>query len=89
VFEDNTKSWSGDHCVDPKLVPGVLLSNRPINTSTPDIKDMAPTVLNLFGVEIPPYMQGRPLFAETDGRETFQPEEKEKWVAPGQTGQAA
>ena len=22
VFSDNTKSWSGDHCVDPRLVPG-------------------------------------------------------------------
>ncbi len=61
VFEDNTKSWSGDHCVDPKLVPGVFFSNRKINTSRPDIKDIAPTVLRLFGVEIPPYMQGRPL----------------------------
>ena len=89
VFEDNTKSWSGDHCVDPKLVPGVLLSNRQINTNTPDIKDMAPTVLNLFGVEIPSHMKGRPLIKDYDGRETFQPEEKEKWVAPGQRGQAA
>jgi predicted AlkP superfamily phosphohydrolase/phosphomutase len=24
VFEDNTKAWSGDHCMDPALVPGVL-----------------------------------------------------------------
>jgi hypothetical protein len=24
VFSDNTKSWSGDHCVDPSIVPGVL-----------------------------------------------------------------
>ena len=24
VFEDNDKAWSGDHCVDPLLVPGVL-----------------------------------------------------------------
>ena len=28
VFEDNDKAWSGDHCVDPLLVPGVLFSNR-------------------------------------------------------------
>ena len=26
IFEDNTKAWSGDHCVDPRLVPGVLFS---------------------------------------------------------------
>src|SRR5262249_9290819 len=24
LFSDNTKAWSGDHCVDPSVVPGVL-----------------------------------------------------------------
>jgi predicted AlkP superfamily phosphohydrolase/phosphomutase len=61
VFEDNTKHWSGDHCVDPKIVPGVFFSNRRINTKSPDIKDIAPTVLRLFGVDIPKYMKGKPL----------------------------
>ncbi len=28
VIEDNPKAWSGDHCVDPVLVPGVLFSSR-------------------------------------------------------------
>jgi predicted AlkP superfamily phosphohydrolase/phosphomutase len=65
VFEDNTKHWSGDHCVDPKLVPGVLFCNRPIQTATPHIHDIAPTVLQLFGVDIPPYMQGKPLIEAT------------------------
>ena len=64
VFEDNTKHWSGDHCVDPQLVPGVLFCNRPLHTQNPDIKDIAPTVLQLFGVDIPPYMQGKPLLGE-------------------------
>ena len=31
VFEDNSNPWSGDHCMDYTLVPGVLLSNRPID----------------------------------------------------------
>jgi len=61
VFEDNTKHWSGDHCVDPKVVPAVLFVNREINTASPDIKDIAPTVLKLFGVDIPKYMKGKPL----------------------------
>ena len=26
ILEDNTKAWSGDHCVDPVLVPGVLFA---------------------------------------------------------------
>jgi len=62
VFSDNTKSWSGDHCVDPRLVPGVFWCNRQIAAEDPELVDMAPTMLDLFGVNIPPYMQGKPLF---------------------------
>ena len=38
VFEDNTKAWSGDHCIDPRLVPGVLFCNRPV-TAEGDLVD--------------------------------------------------
>jgi len=62
VFTDNTKSWSGDHCVDPRLVPGVFWCNRKIDVAEPALLDLAPTVLDLFGVEPPKYMQGRNLF---------------------------
>lgn len=61
VFEDNTKHWSGDHCVDPRIVPGVLFTNLKVQKADPNLKDMAPTVLKLFGVDIPKYMQGSPL----------------------------
>ena len=53
IFEDNTRHWSGDHCVAPRLVPGVLFANRAINVTAPKITDIAPTVLHLFGVSIP------------------------------------
>lgn len=59
VFEDNTKPWCGDHCVDPSLVPGVLFSNRKIDAENPGIEDMAPTALGLFGIEPPPWMEGK------------------------------
>jgi predicted AlkP superfamily phosphohydrolase/phosphomutase len=62
VFEDNDKAWSGDHCVDPALVPGVLFSNRRVDTDDPGIEDMAPTALDLFGIPQPSWMEGRPLF---------------------------
>jgi predicted AlkP superfamily phosphohydrolase/phosphomutase len=62
IFTDNTKSWSGDHCVDPRLVPGVFWCNRQITTETPNILDIAPTALDLFGVQVPGYMQGKSLF---------------------------
>ena len=65
VFEDNTRRWSGDHCIDPKLVPGIFFCNRAINGHHPDIRDVAPTVLALFGVDIPPYMRGTQLIKET------------------------
>jgi predicted AlkP superfamily phosphohydrolase/phosphomutase len=68
VFDDNTKRWSGDHCIDPKLVPGIFFCNRAINGKAPDIRDIAPTVLKLFGVEIPPYMEGKPLMTEVEMR---------------------
>jgi predicted AlkP superfamily phosphohydrolase/phosphomutase len=63
VFEDNVKAWSGDHCVDPRLVPGVLFCNRAIESADPSIVDLAPTALRLFGVEVPPYMEGKPLLS--------------------------
>ena len=61
VFHVNTKAWSGDHCIDPSLVPGVLFSNRSIDAAQPRLMDMGPTVLNMFGVDVPLYMDGKPL----------------------------
>jgi bisphosphoglycerate-independent phosphoglycerate mutase (AlkP superfamily) len=61
VFEDNRKAWSGDHCVDPTLVPGVFFSNRKVEANDPGIEDMAPTALSLFGLEPPRWMEGKPL----------------------------
>jgi predicted AlkP superfamily phosphohydrolase/phosphomutase len=61
VFEDNTKAWSGDHCLDPALVPGVLLTSFKLENVKPHIIDIAPTALALLGVEIPGYMEGTPL----------------------------
>ncbi len=29
VFEDNVKAWSGDHIVDPRIVPGIVLGQPP------------------------------------------------------------
>jgi predicted AlkP superfamily phosphohydrolase/phosphomutase len=60
VFHPNTKAWSGDHCVDPSLVPGILFCNRPIAEPNPRLIDVAPTVLDLFGVAVPDYMDGKP-----------------------------
>jgi predicted AlkP superfamily phosphohydrolase/phosphomutase len=65
VFSDNTKAWSGDHCIDPELVPGVLIANRALGREggEPHIMDIAPTVLDLFGIPAPRYMDGASLAA--------------------------
>jgi len=62
ILEDNIKSWSGDHCIDPIEVPGVFFCNYPIDDSFPSIMDIAPTILHLFGVERQPHMDGVTLF---------------------------
>jgi predicted AlkP superfamily phosphohydrolase/phosphomutase len=61
IFNPNKKAWSGDHCVDPSLVPGILFCNRAIANENPRLMDLAPTVLTLFGAEVPDYMDGKPL----------------------------
>ena len=65
VFEDNVKAWSGDHCVDPRLVPGVFFCNRKIDVADPALVDIAPTALHLFGLTPPAHMEGKPLFDMT------------------------
>jgi predicted AlkP superfamily phosphohydrolase/phosphomutase len=66
VFTDNVKAWSGDHCVDPRLVPGVIFCSHGIDSEDPALIDIAPTALRLFGLPVPAHMDGRPLF--DDGR---------------------
>jgi predicted AlkP superfamily phosphohydrolase/phosphomutase len=61
IFHDNTKPWSGDHCIDPSLVPGVVFCNRPITSENPRLMDIGPTVLDMFGVTVPKHMDGKPL----------------------------
>jgi len=65
IFEDNTNPWSGDHCMDYTLVPGVLLSNRTIDASNPSLTDIAPTIFAQFGITQPDGMMGRSVFSST------------------------
>jgi arylsulfatase A-like enzyme len=38
----------------------MLFCNRPIDVTHPAIVDIAPTVLDLFGVPVPPHLDGKP-----------------------------
>ncbi|HZQ22200.1 MAG TPA: alkaline phosphatase family protein [Terriglobales bacterium] len=62
VLEDNANPWSGDHCMDYTLVPGVLLSNRAIAATSPALTDIAPTILAEFGISQPHVMMGQSVF---------------------------
>jgi predicted AlkP superfamily phosphohydrolase/phosphomutase len=55
---DNTDPWSGDHCIDPQFVPGVLLSSRPWDGDSPRLEDLAPAILRVFDAPIPKGMTG-------------------------------
>ena len=68
VLEDNTNAWSGDHCMDYTLVPGVLLSNRDIAAATPALTDIAPTILAEFGIAKPKDMMGQSVFQPNTAR---------------------
>jgi predicted AlkP superfamily phosphohydrolase/phosphomutase len=62
-FEDNTSRWSGDHIVDPSLVPGVLMMNRPFRGTGAGLTDLAPTILDALAVPPDAAMEGESLLA--------------------------
>ncbi|MCH8021400.1 alkaline phosphatase family protein [candidate division KSB1 bacterium] len=78
VFQDNTKCWSGDHGIDPKLVPGVIFSNHNIDTENPSLVDIAPTLLQLFGLRVPSYMDGQPLVMPSFAVDSKEGQSKQK-----------
>ena len=61
VIEDNTRHWTGDHCMSPELVPGVLFTSQRVQIQGAAMIDVAPTVLDLMGVAKPANMTGRSL----------------------------
>jgi predicted AlkP superfamily phosphohydrolase/phosphomutase len=69
VFEDNKKAWSADHCLDPELVPGIFFTNLKFEEKNPSIMDIGPTVLDLFGLEVPKYMDGKTLLKKESREE--------------------
>jgi hypothetical protein len=50
VLVDNTSEWSGDHCMDPDAVPGILLTNRRLRQPAAALDQLAGSVLAEFGI---------------------------------------
>jgi predicted AlkP superfamily phosphohydrolase/phosphomutase len=63
IIQDRAEAWSGNHLMETSAVPGILLVNRTIQVDDPELKDIAPTILDLFDIEPTPEMTGRPLLA--------------------------
>jgi predicted AlkP superfamily phosphohydrolase/phosphomutase len=45
VMENNTSLWSGDHCMDPSTVPGVLLTSRPLRKPAASLHDLSAAIV--------------------------------------------
>ena len=50
IIEENRDEWIGDHCMDPRVVPGVLLENRKSRPEDPELKDLSASIPTLFGL---------------------------------------
>ena len=59
VIVPNLGTWSGDHCIDYRWVPGVIVSNRRLVAHDPTLLDMPVSILAAFGVDKPSAMTGR------------------------------
>jgi len=59
----NPWAWSGDHSMAHELVPGTLLSSRPVTRVQPSLLDLPVTLLEWFGLPRPEPMVGRSLFS--------------------------
>jgi predicted AlkP superfamily phosphohydrolase/phosphomutase len=66
VLEDNTSRWSGNHLIDPRLVPGVLLVNGPIAPGEHDLTDVTVSILDFYGLPPAPGMVGTSFLSAGD-----------------------
>jgi predicted AlkP superfamily phosphohydrolase/phosphomutase len=59
VFVDNKSPWSGDHCIDYRQVPGILVTNRRITSQTPSLADLTVSLLHEYGIASPAGLIGK------------------------------
>jgi len=64
VIQDRLDVWSGTHLNEAEAVPGVILANRKLQEGSRGLIDIAPTILDAFGIAPLPEMQGRSLLKD-------------------------
>jgi predicted AlkP superfamily phosphohydrolase/phosphomutase len=62
VVSDNTSRWSGNHLMDPEVVPGIILSNRKVAGGGHDLRDVTATILAWYGLPLNDGMSGKSIF---------------------------
>ena len=58
ICETEKSEWKGDHLVDASFVSGTFLANFPVISKLPRTVDIAPTILDLSGLNVPADMDG-------------------------------
>jgi predicted AlkP superfamily phosphohydrolase/phosphomutase len=48
---DNLDAWSGDHCMDPIGVPGILLTSRPLRKHAASLQRLAASLMAEFAID--------------------------------------
>lgn len=62
VLADNVAgSFNGNHLMSPDVVPGVLMSNRPVAPGTHKLEDVTVEILTRYGIAPLPAQRGRPV----------------------------
>ncbi len=54
-------TFNGNHLMHPDVVPGVLLSNRPVRPGKFRLEDLTVEILRQYGIEAPAQMNGSPV----------------------------
>jgi predicted AlkP superfamily phosphohydrolase/phosphomutase len=51
-------TFNGNHLMHPEVVPGLLLTNRPVRTGSFRLEDLTVEILRQYGIERPGHMSG-------------------------------
>lgn len=61
LLAPNHGKWSGDHCMDPRQVPGVLFTSFDLARRQAGLVDLAPTILDYFHIPPSAHHEGKSL----------------------------
>ena len=62
ILSDNVGgTFNGSHLMDPSVVRGTLLTNRPVRLESPRLEDLTVEILSFYDVQPDESMKGRPV----------------------------